>query len=58
MADHIDQIARDDILGKVGIAPQTPGAIDFKDHLLIDEEVQQGGHEQRLALGAPKQRVD
>ena len=36
---------------------QTPGAIDFKDHVLIDEVVQKGGHEQWLPLGAPEQRL-
>ena len=36
---------------------QSPSTINFKDHLLIDEVIEKRRNEQRLPLGAPKQRL-
>ena len=55
MGYHVDQVARHDILGNGSLGTQTPSAIDFEDHALIDEVVQEGRDEQWLPLGAAEQ---
>ena len=56
MADHVDQVARNDILRDGILGAHAPSPINFKDDVLVHEIVQKGRYEQRLPLGALKQR--